>query len=497
MIHHLRLALAAVGVFAVAGCQTPVPQALLPTDVPKSFTSPMTNGADVWPKADWWKGFNSTEMSGLIATAQSNNLDLAVAMANVLQAEGQKNVARSALFPNLDAQGSAQRARTGAGSNVFGVPSTLNTFSLGLSASYMPDVWGLAQDNLRAAQESLKSARSAQEVVALTITAAVANTYLDVLALRQEVAITETNIEDAKRILTITKAKVTNGVSSNLDLAQQEAIIDGQEAQLPPLREQEREALFALAILLGQPPENVNVTAQNMNGIAAPPVAPGIPSALLERRPDVAEAEANLASAHADVDAARAAFFPQFALTGSGDTTASKASLLFHASTMGWGVGASVLQTIFDGGKLMAESDVARAQQQGLVSTYRKTVLTAFSNVESSLGQVSNFGVEQEALEREVKDSAEAFRLSELQYREGIIELLNLLQAQQTLFTAENQLIQVKLARLQADVNLYMALGGGWSENPDDKTQVETSPNPPEPPKPEAHEWCVLSALCF
>lgn len=497
MILRSRPALAALCVFALAGCQTPVPQALLPTDLPKSFTGPAATSADVWPKQDWWTGFNSTEMSGLIATAQKDNLDLAVAMASVLQAEAQKNVERSALFPNLDAQGSAQRSRAAASSNAFGVATTFNTFSLGLSASYLPDVWGLAQDNLRAAQESLKSARFAQEVVALTVVADVANTYLDVLALREQIAVTEKNIEDAKRILTITQAKVTNGVSSNLDLAQQEAIIDGQEAQLPPLREEEREALFALAILLGLPPEGFNVTTQNMNGIAAPQVVPGIPSTLLERRPDVAEAEANLASAHADVDAARAAFFPQFALTGSGSTTASEVSRLFQASTYGWSVGASVLQTIFDGGKLIAESDVARAEQQGLISTYRKTVLTAFSNVEAGLGQVSNFGAEQEALEREVKDSAEAFRLSELQYREGIIELLSLLQAQQTLFTAENQLIQVKLSHLQADVNLYMALGGGWSENPEDKTQVETNPTPPAPPKPEEHEWCFLSALCL
>jgi outer membrane protein, multidrug efflux system len=497
MIPCLRRALAALCVFAVAGCQTPVPQALIPGDLPKSFTAPVTTSAPVYPKADWWKDFNSTEMSGLIATAQSNNLDLAVAMASVLQAEAQKNVERAALFPDLNAQGSAQRSLTPAISSVTGVGTTSSLFSLGLSASYLPDVWGLAQDNLRAAQETLKSERFAQEVVALTVIADVATTYFDVLALRQEVAVTEKNVDDAKRILTITLAKVKNGVSSNLDLAQQEAIIDGQEAQLPPLQEQEREALFALAILLGLPPDNFNVTTPNLDGIAAPQVAPGLPSALLERRPDVAEAEANLASAHADVDAARAAFFPQFTLTGSGDTAAPMVSQLFSASTMGWSVGASALQTIFDGGKLMAESDVARAQELGLISTYRKTVLTAYSNVETELGQVAYYGKEQEALERDVKDSAEAFRLSELQYREGIIELLTLLQTEQTLFTAEIQLIQVKLSRLQADANLYMALGGGWSENPADKTQVKTNPIPPAPPKPEEHEWCVLSALCL
>jgi multidrug efflux system outer membrane protein len=133
----------------------------------------------------------------------------------------------------------------------------------------------------------------------------------------------------------------------------------------------------------------------------------------------------------------------------------------------------------------------------GLVSTYRKTVLTAYSNVESSLGQVSNYGAEEEALEREVKASGEAFRLSELQYREGIIELLTLLQTQQTLFTAENQLIQVKASQLEADVNLYIALGGGWSESPEDKTQTGTSTTPPPAPVPQAHEWCVFGGLCL
>jgi len=497
-----RSALAVVCVFVTAGCQSTVPQALQPADMPKSFIGPITVGADVWPKADWWQSFSSTELDGLITSAQKNNLDLAVAVASVLQAEAQSNVERSALFPDLDVTGSATRTRTGIGAggvSVLGVPKSVteNNFSLTANATYAVDIWGLAQDNLRAADEALKSSRFAQETVALTITADVANTYLDILALRQEIALTEKNIEAADRILKITQAKVTNGVSSNLDLAQQQAIVAQQEALLPPLREQEREARFALAILLGLTPEGFDVTAQNLDGVAIPAVAPGMPSALLERRPDVAEAEANLASAHADVDAARAAFFPAISLTGSGGSASTMIGTLFQASTMEWSIGASVLQTVFDGGRLMGESDVAKAEQLGLVSTYRKTVLTAFSNVETSLGQVSNFGTEQEALEREVKASAEAFRLSELQYREGIIELLVVLQAQQTLFTAQNQLIQVRLSRLQSDVNLYMSLGGGWSEKPEERTQTQTSATPPEPPKPEAHQWCVLSALCL
>jgi NodT family efflux transporter outer membrane factor (OMF) lipoprotein len=479
-----------------------VPQALRPADEPKAFTGPVTAGADVWPKADWWQAFNSTELNGLVTSAQKDNLDLAVAMANVLQSEAQSNVVRSTLFPQINIDGSAQRARNGTGTVGISGPGlgnsvTSNNFSLTGNASYAVDIWGLAQSNLRAADETLKSSRFAQESVTLTITAEVANTYLNVLALRQEIALTEKNIEDANRILKITQAKVTNGVSSNLDLAQQQAVVAQQEALLPPLREQEREARFALAILLGLAPEGFDVTGQNLDGVAVPAVAPGLPSELLERRPDVAEAEANLASAHANVDAARAAFFPAISLTGSGGSASNTIHSLFRASTMEWSAGASVLQTVFDGGRLMAESDVARAQQLGLVSTYRKTVLTAFSNVETSLGQVSNYGTEHEALEREVKASSEAFRLSELQYREGIIELLTVLQAQQTLFTAQNQLIQVQLSRLQADVNLYMTLGGGWTESANDRTQTQTSDTPPTPPAPEDHEWCVVSAVCF
>jgi NodT family efflux transporter outer membrane factor (OMF) lipoprotein len=494
--------LALACVFVTAGCETLVPQALRPNDVPNSFSGPVTVGADVWPKPDWWQNFKSDEMSDLVVAAQKDNLDLAVAMADVLQAEAESNVARSALFPDLTLGAGATRSRTGkgaAGVSGVGVPNsfTQNSFSVTGNGTYAADIWGLAQDNLRAADETLKSSRFAQENVALTTTASVANTYLSVLALREQIALTEKNIEDANRILTITKAKVSNGVSSNLDLAQQEAVVEGQKALLPPLREQEREARFALAILLAKTPEAFDVKGQNLDGIAVPLVAPGMPSALLERRPDVAEAEANLASAHASVDAARAAFFPAISLTGSGGTASTTIGTLFHATTMEWSVGANALQTIFDGGKLVGESDAAKAQQLALVSTYRKTVLTAFSGVETSLGQVSNFGQEEEALDAEVKASSEAFRLSELQYREGIIELLTLLQTQQTLFTAQNQLIQVKLSRLQSDINLYIALGGGWSEKADERTQTQTSATPPAPPTPKEHQWCVFGPICI
>ena len=316
---------------------------------------------------------------------------------------------------------------------------------------------------MRAARNSARAAIYAKDLVQLTTTANTANAYMDVLSLRERIAIAKNNVDAAKRILEITKAKVTNGVSSNLDLAQQTAIVAGEEAQIPALEEQEREARYALAILLGRVPEGFDVKANVLAGIIAPPVTPGMPSSLLQRRPDIAEAEANLLAAHANLDAARAAFLPAIGLTGQGGYSSPQIANLINPSSLAWSIGASLLQTIFDGGRLTSERDSAKAQEMQLVATYRSTVLNALSDVETQLGSVTSLAERQRLTQEQVDNAAEAFRISELQYREGVIDLLTVLQAQQTLFTSQDTLVQIKLARLQAGVGLYRALGGGWS----------------------------------
>lgn len=448
---------ACVLALAAGACSTPTPVGITPDDVPKGFSSPIPAVSQVWPNTGWWKTFTSAELAGLEDGAQANNLNIAAAVARVLQAQAQTGITGSPLFPDISVRGTADR-----GGGPKPVP-TKNTFTGVVQASYQLDLWGLARNNLRAAEEALRSSQYSQETVALTVAADVANTYFSVLALRERITITKNNIEAAQRILTITKAKVTNGVSSNLDLAQQEAQLAGQEARLPALEEQEREARYALAVLQGKPPEGFDVTTQNLDGITPPLVAPGLPSELLTRRPDIGTAEANLASAHASVDAARAAFFPQIGLTGSAGYTSSMLSHLFNPSSFLWDIGASVLETIFNGGLHAAQSDLAKAREKELIATYRSTVLNAFSDTESALGQVSSDADQQKYTQDEVNAAAEAFRISELQYREGVTDLLSVLQSQQTLFTSEDSLVQVKLARLQATVSLYQALGGGWS----------------------------------
>jgi multidrug efflux system outer membrane protein len=479
-----------------AGCSSPVPQVIQTQNLPANFTGPVVSGADVWPKADWWKGFGSDELDGFIVEAQADNFDLAAATARVMEAKAQAKIAGAALFPTIDLAGQATRSRSGEGSvsvSPTGVPSirsgTSNQFAIQAQGSYALDIWGKAQDSLSAADEALKSSRFAREEVALTTVAGVGTTYLNVLALRERITIAQANIDAAKRILTITQAKVTNGVSSRLDLAQQEALVAGQEATIPALQEQEKEALFALAILLGRMPEDFDVKAQNLDAIKAPVVSPGLPSQLLERRPEVAEAEANLASGHANVDAARAAFFPQIGLSGSGGYASAMIGTLINPSSLAWTVGASLLQTIFDGGLLQGQLNLTKGQQKELIADYRKAVISAFSSVETSLNQVAHLSQQEKYLTDEVNAASEAFRISEIQYREGVADLLTVLQSQQTLFTAQDQLVQIKLARAQADVGLYIALGGGWSEADKAETQMipaQTTPVAAPATAPEA-----------
>lgn len=481
----LRSTSVAVLALATAGCATAPPVALDPQHIPAAFTSPIVAGANVWPKQAWWKGFASDELDDLIVQARQNNLDLAAASARVLQASARAGISEADLFPSIGLNGDASRrgAKHGKGTNSFG---------LNASASYEIDFWGRIRANVRSSLETLKSARYAKQLVALTVTADTANSYLAVLALRERADIAQKNVAAAKRILKITDAKVTNGVSSRLDLAQQTALVAGQEATIPALKQQERETRYALAILLGKIPEGFHVKAENLADIKSPVVAPGLPSELLRRRPDVAQAEAQLAAAHANVDAARAAFFPSINLTGSGGYASTALNTLFNPYSLGYSIGASLFQTIFDGGRLSSQSDLAHAQQEELIANYRSTVLNAFADVESALGQVSSLAEQQRLIQIQVDNAQEAFRISEIQYREGVTDLLSVLQSQQTLFNAQDRLVQIRLARIQADIGLYRALGGGWSEDPDDATQpipvaahaTSTAPAPAPKEKP-------------
>jgi outer membrane protein, multidrug efflux system len=468
------LALCAV---LLAGCATRVPQALNPQIVPDSIVGKDAGQDAVWPKADWWQQFGSPELSEFIVKAQTDNRDLAVAAAGVVQANAQTVIQRSALFPQLNLQAQGERSKLSAATTGISNYPAGNSFGLTLGASYEVDVWGLARSNLRAATEALKAARFGQQAVALTVTANVAGAYFSVLALRSRIDIANEDILAINDILRTIQLRVTTGTSSHLDLAQERAQVESVEAELPELQEQELEARLALAVLLGQPPETLEVKAPGLQSLHPPLVYPGLPSDLLLRRPDVSQAESNLAGAHASVDAARAAFLPQFALNGSDGFASAAVGALLRGPNVAWDYGASLLQTVFDGGKLIGQKKLAEGIQQQLIASYQKAVLNAYADVETALGQVKHFDQAEEHLGREVDAAREAFQISQLQYRQGTTDLLTVLQSQQTLFSAEDQLAQITLARMQAVVHLYEALGGGWQEQAQERTQFTSAPS--------------------
>jgi multidrug efflux system outer membrane protein len=464
---------------SLASCATRLPQVLTPQLVPRTFAGRMPRSAPVWPRGGWWRQFDSPELSRLITLAHADNRNLAVAAARLREARAVVTIQRAALFPTFDLQAQAYRAGVGQSaisSNGQQQSTTRNSFGLGAGASYGLDVWGLSRDNLRSAEDALEVSRFAQRAVALTTTSAVADTYFEILTLRARIAIANEDIAAIDGILRIVRLKVKAGTASHLDLAQEQAQIAAVEGQLPVLKEQALEAQVALAVLTGRPPEGFRVGARSANTIRLPRVAPGLPSQLLLRRPDVAEAEANLAAAHANLQAARAAFLPQFALSGSAGFSSAATAALLHGPSFLWDAGAQLVQTIFDGGKLVGQEDLAYATQQELIASYQNAVLNAYADVESALGQVRNYAREERHLTKEVSAAREAFHISRLQYREGVADLINVLQAQQTLFDARDALAQARLARLQAAVHLYAALGGGWQEPPRDRTQTIMGP---------------------
>jgi NodT family efflux transporter outer membrane factor (OMF) lipoprotein len=262
----------------------------------------------------------------------------------------------------------------------------------------------------------------------------------------------------------VVSARVRNGAASQLDLSRQQAAVLSQRAALLPLEEQERQTLAALAILTGQLPEGFDVKAAGVADLRVPMIDPGLPSQLLVRRPDLASSEARLAAANADVAAARAALLPNISLTASaGAASSALISVLSGGTTSALSLGLSLLQPIFDGGRLRGQVSVAQSQERELVETYRKSILTAFGEVEDALVAASR-RAQQETLQTEIQAQArEALRLAEVRYREGADDLLTVLDAQRTLFSAQDQLAQIRQSRLEAAVDLYKALGGGWS----------------------------------
>ncbi|HWB50391.1 MAG TPA: efflux transporter outer membrane subunit [Stellaceae bacterium] len=429
------------------------------TELPATLATTGETAA-IWPNTDWWQGFGSAELDALIATAQDRNLDLAAAAARVRQAAALARVAEAPLLPAVGIAADASRQSTNGSSGAVSGSYAEAT----LTASYELDLWGRVSANAAAARSLIEASRYARETVALTTVAAVAGTYFQVLGARERLAIARDDLVNAREVLRIVAARARNGAALTREVVQQQALVATREAAIPPLAQAETEALAALALLLDRPPQGFTVGAGSLDGIASPAVAPGLPAALLTRRPDIAEAEARLAAADADIAAARAAMLPRIDLSG----LAGVQEAVVSGGTGGGGLlymlGAGLTRPIFDNGALAGRRDYTIAQREELVARYRSTVLAALADVQKALHATDHAARQQQAQEQAVADSRRAFALAESEYRAGAADLLTVLDTARTLYAAQDALAQTRLVRLQALVALFKALGGGWQQ---------------------------------
>ncbi|MEH2555566.1 multidrug efflux system outer membrane protein [Bradyrhizobium algeriense] len=434
-------------------------------DVPEGYKAArLSKAADALPTLDWWRGFRSRELTGLMEEAQTVNLDIAAATARFKQADAQARIAGAALLPTLSGSGSESYSRT-SGSSASGLSiggREVVNYSASLSASYELDFWGKNRDAAQAAEETAIANRFDRDVVALTTLTTVANAYFQVLTAQDRLRTAQQNIASAERILNAIRDRFKAGTGTDLDVAQQESVVANQRAQVPPLKQTLDQNINALATLVSRPPESVRVKGGSLNQIGSPRVTPGLPSELLTQRPDIRRQEAQLASATANVGNARAQFFPSIQLTGQGGYQSSALSSLFQPHAAFFSMVGSLTQPIFDGGRILGNFEFTKARQDELLQIYRKTVVQAFADVDNALYSIRQT-TERLRLQREVvAASRRAFQLAEQQLRAGTADIVTVLNTQTTLFQAEDLLWQAQLARLQAIVSLYQALGGGW-----------------------------------
>ncbi|HET6518344.1 MAG TPA: efflux transporter outer membrane subunit, partial [Geminicoccaceae bacterium] len=411
-----------------------------------------------YPPPAWWRTFSDPELERLIALAQTRNHDLRAAASRVAQARARAEAAAAGLYPTLGASSSGGRVgRAGDGLDV--------SYQIGLDASYEVDFWGRNRAAAASAGAGVEASRFDRETVALSLTADVATTWFQYLSLTDRLASARKQLDIARRVLDLVRQQAAWGAVSELRVAQQRNTVASLEATLPTLERQRSEAGNALAVLLGMAPGELELPpGGSLAAVAVPAVAPGLPAELLERRPDLRSAEAALAAADADVHAARAAMFPAIRLTGRGGFASVALSSLFDVGGSFYNLVTGLTAPIFDAGRLEAGRDLALARREELTHRYRAAVVAAFRDVEDALAAARYLG-ETEAAQREALAQARrAYELAEIQYRAGAVDFMTVLDAQRTLFQAEDVVLQTRLARLNAAVALYRALGGGWGD---------------------------------
>jgi NodT family efflux transporter outer membrane factor (OMF) lipoprotein len=433
------------------------------------WSEPLEGGATngTTHTAQWWTTFNDPELNSLIVRAVQSNYDLRIAQARLRQTRAQRRFAAADLWPTLDASGSYTRERAnehGVLPVPPGVPLETDLYQAGFDAAWEIDVFGGKRRALEAATADVAASEEDLNDTLVSLLGEVARNYIEARGLQQRLVITRDNIKSQQDAVDITRARFKGGVASELDVTQAAALLASTRSQLPSLETSRQQTLHQLALLLGQQPGALLTELSEQMPI--PPIPPevpvGLPSELLRHRPDVRRAERQLAAATAQIGVQTAELFPKFSLTSSAGLQSVSASDWFTGGSRFWSVGPTVQWRVLDFGRIRANINVANAQQEEALAVYERTVLTSLQDVENALVAYAKEQVRYRSLKDETDADQRAVELANELYTKGLADFLNVLDAQRSLYQAQDQLVQSQKNVSQNLVALYKALGGGW-----------------------------------
>lgn len=444
----------------LTACST-VPMPALDADTPPDWGAAETGE---WPGEEWWDAFGSGELRGLMGQVRERNLSLENAERSLRQAQLALIDAGFDLYPspvvNFNAAGSYSGAAPPGGSFRDGGS---DSGSLALSLSYA-DILSKPY-RFEAAEAAYESAAAQLAATRLNLLGTAASTYFRILYARDQIEAAKLNLQNAEAIERITRARVEAGVLTPIDALQQQIAVQRQRNALAQLRQDEYAARAALALLVAEPVRNFDVQATTLDGLQTPSVAPGLPSELLVRRPDIVQAEMSLRRARANVAIARNALLPGISLTASANTASNDLRQLTSDNSVAASLSASLVQNVFDFGRRGRARESARLAMESSLAGYREIVIRAFNDIEIALGNIELLDSLSKIALEDLKRAEESLRIAEVRYREGVIDYQRVLTAQDFLYSARNNVLSNKRAHLNAIVSLYQSLGGGWRKD--------------------------------
>ncbi len=458
----MRKTLLAIAISTVlAGCASVGPDYQRPeTPTPEQWRIDIQQANDL-ANTRWWEQFQDPVLNELIQIALQENKDVQIAAARVEEFMGRYGVVRSEQFPQVGANAAGARTRNSESGDIALTENPANSYQVDLGVSFELDLWGKLRRATEAARADVLASEEAKRTVILTLVSQLANSYVRLLDLDQQLTITHATLETRQESVRINRLRFQAGLTSELEYQQAVAEYQNAAVQVPLLERSIAQQENAISLLLGRNPGKIS-RGVTLEQLALPQVPGGLPSDLLERRPDIRGAEQQLIAANALIGVAKAAFFPSISLTGFFGTASTDLSDLFKGPSRSWQFAGQLLQPIFTGGALTGQLQVAEAVQKQALLNYQQTIQTAFAEVDNNLIAVSK-------LREQLKDQAAQLNalqryldLATLRYKNGYTDYLTVVDAERNLFTAQLDYVQSQSSLFVALVNLYKALGGGW-----------------------------------